>query len=75
MMRKIIGSIYYTCPFCHRPGHTSFYDDDSGCMHTICKCKNHYIIKIKGLRNCSTCNSRIDCLGRVIIEANLGDHV
>jgi len=71
----LLGTIFYRCPFCSISSSTTFYDDDSGCMHTVCKCKNRYLIKVKGLRDCATCESRIDCLGRIVIEANLGDHV
>ena len=71
-MAKILGTLPHICPFCSKDSESGFYDDDSGCLHVVCKCKNHYLVKMASkIKKCKNCEGRLSCLGLPIVISKL----
>ncbi len=72
-IRSQIGVIKYICPLCGKKSESGFHLGDSGCLHVLCSCKGHFIVKIKNFRECKECDARVDCLGRQIVYGKLSE--
>jgi hypothetical protein len=71
-MSRLIGMMPHKCPFCSKESESGYYDDDSGCLHVVCDCKNHYLVKLGSKhKKCKNCEGRLSCLGLPIIISRL----
>ena len=71
-MSKLIGMMPHQCPFCSKDSESGYYDDDSGCLHVVCKCGRHYLVKLESKqKECEDCEGKLSCLGYPIIISRL----
>lgn len=52
------------CPFCNTIYVHQHHFGDGECQNILCQCKNQFIMKLNVDKNCSVCESKLECLSK-----------